>query len=186
MKAWLVRFGSLYVFNVVVLVIIGAVLPTVRVGWAAIWASLILTLATIWIKPALTGWFRRRAAKSAHERTRIGEASVQGGLVFLVELLIWIVVVWLSPVVVAGWFWGYLLPPLLLLLAWAIYAAVDDRIEGHAGALYDKATGSPVDASSPAGAVPSAPTVTAPKVERPARDPYEGLTAEQRKMLDEL
>jgi hypothetical protein len=179
MRNWVVRFASLYVFDVVVLVIVG-VLPSVRVGWAALWASLILTLATIWIRPGVTRWFRRRAARSAHERTRVGEALVQGVLVFVVALLIWLLVVWLSPVVVVGLFWGYVLPPLFLLLAWAIYAAIDQRIEGHASALYDKATGS-TDAVSPAVS-PSVLPGPAPR----SREANDGLTAEQRRMLDEL
>jgi hypothetical protein len=183
MKTWVVRFASLYVFDVIVLVIVGAVLPSVRVGWAALWASVILTAATIWIRPALTRWFRARAAKTARERTRIGEAVVQGVLVFVVALLIWLLVVWLSPVVVVGWFWGYVLPPLFLLVAWAIYAAIDHRLEGHAGELYDKAAGAKTEAiaAAPADAPPIAPPAA-----RAPRDPYAGLTAEQRKMLDEL
>jgi hypothetical protein len=179
MRNWVVRFASLYVFDVVVLLIVGAVLPTVRVGWAALWASVILSLATIWIRPGVTRWFRRRAAKSAHERTRVGEAVVQGILVFVVALLIWLLVVWLSPVVVVGLFWGYVLPPLFLLLAWAIYSAIDERVEGHAGRLYDTATGS-TDAVSPPAASPAA--VAEPR----RRDRNDGLTAEQRRMLDEL
>jgi hypothetical protein len=178
MKNWVVRFASLYVFDVVVLVIVGALLPSVRVGWAALWASVILTAATIWIRPGVTGWFRRRAAKSAHERTRVGEALVQGALVFVVALIIWLLVVWLSPVVVVGFFWGYVLPPLFLLLAWAIYSAIDHRIEGHAGALYDRATGS-TDAVSATDAPAAMP-------EPGKRDRNDGLTAEQRRMLDEL
>jgi hypothetical protein len=187
MKTWVVRFASLYVFDVIVLLIVGAVLPSVRVGWAALWASVILTAATVWIRPALTRWFRSRAAKTARERTRIGEAVVQAGLVFLVALVIWLLVVWLSPVVVVGWFWGYVLPPLFLLLAWAIYAAIVERIEGHAGELYDKASGAKTEAVTGASpdAASIAPTV-APPIGRAPRDPYAGLTAEQRKMLDEL
>ncbi len=182
MKAWLVRFASLYVFDVVVLLVVGWVLPSVRVGWAALWAAVILTALTIWIKPALTRFFRSRAAKSASERTKVGEAVVQGVLVFVVELLVWLVVVWLSGVAVRGFFWGYVLPPLLLLLAWAIYAAIDDRVEARAGELYDTATGRKKDAATPAApAAPAAPTSTAS-----TKIVDDGLTDEQRRMLDEL
>lgn len=179
MKTWVVRFASLYVFDVVVLVIVGAVLPSVRVGWAALWASVILTAATIWIRPGVTRWFRSRAAKTARERTRVGEAVVQGVLVFLVALLIWLLVVWLSPVVVFGWFWGYVLPPLFLLLAWALYSAIDERLEGHAGELYDRARGADTDAGSPA-------VTSAPEAAPRRRVVDDGLTDEQRRMLDEL
>lgn len=181
MKTWLVRFASLYVFDVVVLLVVGWVLPSVRVGWAALWAAVILTALTIWIKPAVTRFFRSRAAKSSRERTKVGEAVVQGVLVFVVELLVWIVVVWLSAVTVRGFFWGWVLPPLLLLLAWAIYSAIDDRVEARAGELYDKAAGGKKDAATPPAVGTTAPEPTPAK-----RDLYEGLTAEQRKMLDEL
>lgn len=184
MKTWLVRFASLYVFDVVVLLIVGWVLPTVRVGWAVLWASVILTALTIWIKPVLTNVFRSRAAKSATQRTKAGEVVVQAVLVFLVELIVWIAVVWLSGVTVHGFFWGYVLPPLLLLLAWAIYSVVDDRIEARAGELYDRATGAKTDAASPAVAGASGPA--SPEATAAKRDLDDGLTAEQRKMLDEL
>ena len=63
MKTWIVRFVSLYVFNVLVLLLIGLILPTVAVGWSALWGSVILTAATIWVKPAIGGWFRSLAAR---------------------------------------------------------------------------------------------------------------------------
>lgn len=181
MKAWLVRFVSLYVFNVVVLLLIGWLLPGVNVGWAALWASVILTAATIWLKPAVTKAFSGMAARSASERTKAGEKVVQFGIVFVVQLIIWVLVVWFSRVNVDGWFWGWALPPLALLLAWIIYDAVDDRVESHAGALYDRATRgrtTVTDASTPG--IPSPPSRVAQEELR------DGLTAEQRKMLDEL
>ena len=56
MKAWVVRFVSLYVFNVVVLLLIGLLTPA-HVGWAAIWAS---------VSPRR----RWRSVKSVTERMR--------------------------------------------------------------------------------------------------------------------
>lgn len=141
MKAWVVRFVSLYVFNVLVLLLIGALLPQVRVGWAALWASVILTAATIWLKPFVATLFRGAARRSASQRTALGEKLVQYGIVFLVELIVWVLVVVFSGVDVAGWFWGYVIPPILLLLAWVVYDIVDDRIERGTGDLYDRATG---------------------------------------------
>jgi hypothetical protein len=180
MRKWIVRFVSLYVFDVVVLLLMG-LLPGVRVGWAVLWASVILTAATLWLKPLISRMFRGMAAKSASQRTKAGEKLVQFGLVFVVELIIWILVVWLSGVRVSGFFWGWILPPIALLIAWIIYDAVDDRIEGRADAVYAKATGGTVrtdTASSPA--VPSA-TEQAGR-----RELQDGLTDEQRRMLDEL
>ncbi len=145
MKSWIVRFLSLYVFNVVVLLVIGMLLPSVGVGWAALWAGVILTAATIWLKPLITKLFTGSAAKSAGQRTRAGEKAVQYGIVFVVELIVWILVVIFSGVRVDGFFWGWALPPLLLLVAWVIYDRVDDKVEARTGALYDRATGRAAD-----------------------------------------
>lgn len=180
MKSWIVRFVSLYVFNVVVLLLIGALLSSVRVGWAALWASVILTAATIWLKPVITRMFASATRRSASQRTKVGEKIVQYVSVFAVELVVWLLVVLLSAVDVRGWFWGYLLPPLFLLVAWMVYDLVDDRIEARTGELYDRARGG--------GAAPRATAAPSPAADpRPARvEPDDGLTPEQRRMLDEL
>ena len=156
MKKWVVRFLSLLVFDVVVLLIIGWLTPA-RVGWSALWAGVILTALTIWIKPLIHRMFQSMAAKSAGQRTKVGEKVVQGVLVFLVALIVWILTVVFSGVSVGGWFWGYILPPVIILIGWAIYDAIDDRVEGHAGALYDKATGAKSVDAAPAGARSSTP-----------------------------
>jgi hypothetical protein len=181
MKKWVVRFLSLLVFDVVVLLVIGWLTPA-RVGWAALWAGVVLTALTIWIKPVIHKMFQSMAAGSAGQRTRVGEKVVQGALVFLVALIVWIATVLLSGISIGGWFWGYVLPPLIILIGWAVYDAVDDRVEAHAGALYDRATGGRTP-SAPAGAVtaPESPETTAAR-----RELHDGLTDEQRRMLDEL
>lgn len=177
MKKWIVKFASLLVFNIAVLLIIGWLTPA-RVGWAALWAGVILTAATIWIKPVLTKMFTSMTSKSAGQRTKAGEKTVEFVLVFVVAVIVWVLTVWLSGVS-AGNFWGYVLPPLILLLGWVIYDAIDDKVEGQAGQLYDKATGAPsVDA---AVAAPPSPATEAAQAEL-----KDGLTAEQRKMLDDL
>ena len=179
MKKWVVRFLSLLVFDVVVLLIIGWLTPA-RVGWAALWAGVILTALTIWIKPLIHRMFQSMASRSAGQRTKIGEKLVQGALVFLVALIVWIVTVVFSGVSVGGWFWGYVLPPVIILIGWAIYDAVDDKVEGHAGALYDKATGAKsVDA-------PTTATIVSLETANAQRELKDGLTDEQRRMLDEL
>lgn len=176
MKSWVVRFASLYVFNVVVLLLIGLLLPSVSVGWASLWAGVILTAATIWLKPFVTRLFTGAAKKSASRRTFVGEKLVQYGIVFVVELIVWILVVVFSGVDVRGWFWGYVIPPILLLLAWVVYDLVDDRVESRTGAIYDRATGRRVAPAASAAATPSAD----------AAETRDGLTPEQRRMLDEL
>jgi F0F1-type ATP synthase membrane subunit c/vacuolar-type H+-ATPase subunit K len=93
MKAWVVRFVSLYVFNVVVLLLIGLLTPAH--GWAAIWASVVLTLAELFVK-LLQGAFAKSAAKTAGERTRAGEALVQGLIVLAVAAIVWIITLLLT------------------------------------------------------------------------------------------
>ncbi|WP_243077124.1 hypothetical protein [Microbacterium sp. SS28] len=177
MKKWVVRFATLYVFNLAVLLLIDLLTPGVRVGWGVLWASVILTAAVIWLKPLISKWFGSMTAKSAHQRTKAGETLVQIGLVFVVELVVWIIVVALSGVTVHNWFFGYLVPPIFLLIAWAIYAAIDTRLEARADALYDQASTKlgkrPTDAAAP----PAADT---------RAEVQDGLTPEQRRMLDEL
>jgi len=182
MKAWIVRFASLYVFDVVVLIVIGILLPTVRVGWSVLWAALILTAATIWLKPLLARLLGGAAERSAQSRTRAGQTVVTYGTVFLVELIVWIVLVMLSGIRVGGFFWGWILPPLLLLVAWAVYDAIDDRLQRTAGDLYDRATG-----RGDAAVETSATGVTATSATTTVTvEPDDGLTPEQRRMLDEL
>jgi hypothetical protein len=181
MKKWVVRFLTLYVFNLAVLLIIDLLVAGVRVGWGVLWASVILTAAVIWVKPLLARWFTDMTAKSANQRTKAGETVVRFALVFFVELLVWILVVALSGVTVRNWVLGYLLPPVFLLIAWAIYAAIDNRLEERAGALYDRASagigGKSTDAATPA---------VSPEAQTARQELNDGLTAEQRKMLDDL
>jgi hypothetical protein len=178
MKKWVVRFCSLLVFNIVVLLIIGWLTPA-RVGWSALWAGIVLTVLVIWVKPLVSTWFRALAARSAAGRTKLGEKLVQGLLALAVALAVWILTVVLSGVQVAGWLWGFVLPPVILLVGWAVYDLVDDRVEAQASALYDKATGG---ASRPRddGAGDAAAAETG------RRELQDGLTDEQRRMLDDL
>ncbi|MGX1695580.1 hypothetical protein ACWIBQ_09405 [Microbacterium keratanolyticum] len=183
MKNRIVRAVSLYAFTVVVLLAIGLLMPQVSVGWHALWAGVVLTAAALLIKPLLTKIFRNAAAKSASDRTRVGEKVVQYVLVFLVELIIWVLTVIFSGVHVRGFFWGYVLPPLALLIAWIIYDAIDDRIEAKAGQLYDR-VGTSVRGASRPDASPSTPGAPTTKAAR--EELADGLTPEQRRLLDEL
>ena len=181
MKTWIVRFVSLYAFNVLVLWVIGLLLPTVSVGWSAFWASIILTAATIWVKPLISKAFSGAIKTSSGQRTAAGEKLVQYGSVLLVELIVWFLVVLLSGVNVRGWFWGYLLPPLILLVAWIIYDRIDDVVHAKTGQLYDRAEAG-IRGRGTATAGTSASTATS-EVRAELND---GLTPEQRRMLDEL
>ena len=184
MKKWVVRFLSLLVFNIVVLLIVGWLTPA-RVGWAALWAGIVMTALVIWIKPLVEKWFRSMAAKSANQRTKAGEKLVEFLLAFAVAFLVWIVTVVFTGVSIGGGifgaFWGWVIPPVILLIGWAIYGAIDDKVETHAGTLYDKATG-----SKAAGTDAAAPPIPSPEASAARRERNDGLTDEQRRMLDEL
>jgi hypothetical protein len=181
MKNGIVRFASLYVFNVAVLLLIGLLLRGVSVGWNALWAAIILTLAALFVKPTLRAAFRRSAAKSAAERSKTGEKVVQYALVYLVELIVWALTVWLSGVRASS-IWGYLIPPLLLLFGWMIYDQIDDRLRAKAGEVYDtvhaRIRGESKTAPSPGA---ENPQTAAGRAEL-----SDGLTPEQRRMLDDL
>lgn|GEM_PF-2863695 len=123
------RFASLYVFNVIVLLVIGWLTPA-RVGLHALWASVILTLATLFLKPLL-----KRAASSMSAG---GTKLVQYLAVFVVEFVIWMLTVWLSGVR-AGNIWGWVIPPLILLIGWVVYDQIDDVLTRKAGELSDAA-----------------------------------------------
>lgn len=171
------RFASLYVFNVVVLLVVGWLTPA-RVGLHALWASVILTLATLFLKPLL-----KRAATALSSS---GTKFVQYLAVFVVEFLIWALTVWLSGVR-AGNVWGWIVPPVILLVGWVVYDQVDDALSRKAGELYD-AAGARIAGSrssaSPAPSASSAPSSAATAAGRQELD--DGLTPEQRRMLDEL
>lgn len=183
MKGAIVRFAAMYVFTVVVLLVVGLLLPSVQVGWHALWAAVVLTLAAMLVKPLLTSAFRKGAAKQASTRTKTGERLVQYGIVFIVELLLWLLTVWLSGVRVQGWFWGYVLPPVILLIAWVVYDAIDDRVEAKAGEIYD-AAGATLRGG--AGAPAGTPAPETPETRAARTELNDGLTPEQRKMLDDL
>ncbi|WP_337004595.1 MULTISPECIES: hypothetical protein [unclassified Microbacterium] len=183
MKNGIVRFVALYVFNVAVLLLIGLLLPGASVGWNALWASVVLTLATLFVKPLLSRAFRKSAAKSAADRTKAGEKVVQYVLVYLVELIVWVLTVWLSGVRVSS-FWGFVLPPIALLTGWMIYDRIDDRLHAKVGEIYDSAQArvkSGAQSSAAASPAPETPETAAAREEL-----KDGLTAEQRRMLDEL
>lgn len=182
MRNWIVRVASLYVFTVVVLLVIGMLLPSVNVGWHALWGGVILTLAALAIRPVLRSAFRKSAEKSSAKRSRLGEKLLQYALVFLVELILWVLTVWLSGVRVRGWsILGYLLPPLILMFAWMIYDAIAERMEKTAGGLYDKA-----EARITGGEHRGTPAADSPAAATGRAELADGLTPEQRRMLDEL
>lgn len=144
MKKWIVRFIAMFLFNLIVLVLIGLILGHVDLGTFglnAIWASVVLTLATLLLKRAIHGLFTGKAEKSAHRRNKVGEWFLQFALVYGVALIIWLLVVALSGVEVDGVFWWWFLPPLILLAGWALYDVLAERVEARGSRIFDKAMG---------------------------------------------
>lgn len=140
MRKWIVRLGTLFVFNVVVLFIIGAAMDRVDLHFLAVLgAGLVLTLATVWIRPALSRMARSTASKQTAGSSRMVQWLVSALAVFLVAFAVWVLTVWLSDINVEGWLWGYLVPPLALLVAWFIYDLIADRLEARAAKVYDSA-----------------------------------------------
>ncbi|KJL26988.1 hypothetical protein RL72_00727 [Microbacterium azadirachtae] len=173
MKNLIVRFASLYVFDVVVLLVIGWLTPA-RVGLHALWAAVILTLAALFLKPLLT--------KAATSLSASGTKFVQYLAVFAVELVVWILTVWLSGVT-AGNVWGWILPPVILLIGWVVYDQVDDALSRKAGELYD-AAGARISGSRSGSRDAGAASTASTSEARTELD--DGLTPEQRRMFDEL
>lgn len=180
MKNGIVRFAALYVWNVAVLMLIGLLFRSVSVGLHALWAAVVLTLAALFVKPALGTAFRRSAAKSSAQRTGVGEKVVQYALVYLVELILWVGTVLLSGVSARG-FAGFALPPLILLVGWVIYDLVDDRLRAKAGDVYDAVQTRMSGRPSAAASAPDSPATAEAR-----RELNDGLTPEQRRMFDEL
>lgn len=177
MKSWIVRFASLYVFNIVVLLLIGLLTPA-RVGFAVIWAAVVMTLAELFVKPLIHKAFSGAAAKSTAQRTRVGEALVQGLIVLAIAAIVWVLTLVLSGADAGGsWFWAWIVPPVIILIGWFVYSRIDDRLHERAASIYDRATSR--RAAAPGAAAPAAPA----EARREARD---GLTPEQRRLLDEL
>ncbi|WP_040166612.1 hypothetical protein [Microbacterium gorillae] len=187
MKTWIVRFVSLYVFDVLVLLVIGWTMPAVRVGWHALWAAVILTAATVWVKPAIGGWFRSLAERGGSTRSTGARKVTEYAIVFVVALVVWVLTVLLSGVDVRGWFWGYILPPVILLIAWLIYDVIDDAVEKRTGEVYDRAAARLGGAGSTPAATSEQPTPQQRTAQAEGRrELNDGLTDEERKMFDDL
>lgn len=182
MKAFIVRFVSLYLFNLVVLLLIGLLLSSVSVGLSALWASLILTLATMWVRPLVRSMLQRKASRTVDRRTKVGESLTQLGIVLLVALVVWVGVVLLSGVGVRGFFWWWVLPPVVLTIAWTIWDAIAERVQARGAALYERAMGGPAVPAMP----DDSPQPESPQTREGREELKDGLTEEQRRLLDEL
>ncbi|HCX84339.1 MAG TPA: hypothetical protein DHV14_04200 [Micrococcales bacterium] len=139
-KRWVVRLVALTLFNIAVVLAIVLIVPQVTGGLLAmIGAGIVLALATVWIRPALSRYATRKAQAGAPRRSPGTQRLVAALAVFLVAAVIWVLTVLLTDIDVHGWFWGYVVPPLVLLVAWWIYAQVVDSLEAKVASAYDAA-----------------------------------------------
>lgn len=131
MRRWIVRLIALYLFDLIVLVLIGLITTRVQVPFPAVlWAALILAFATMWVKPAVHGALRSLVKREGDRtRSKFAEFVVQAVIVYAVALAVWVVVVWLTNVRTEGFLSAYLLPPIALLLAWGAYSLISGAVE---------------------------------------------------------
>lgn len=140
MKRWVVRVGTAFVFNILVLLVVVWLVSAVHGSWSVLWASLVFTLATLFLKP-----FFHRFFLAQGERLRDNKAAWLKGKVltylvsYVVALVIWILTVVFSGIHVTGLFWGWVAPPIIVLVGWIVYDQLDDVLEARAGDLYDAA-----------------------------------------------
>lgn len=176
MRDGIIRFVSLFVFNAAVLLLIGFLTPA-RVGFGALWAALVMTVLVLFVKPLVSRWFQSMAAKSRDERTSAGEYLVQTFLVLVVAWIVWVLTVLFSGVDTRGsWFWAFVLPPVFIAIGWFVYSKIADRVHERAGAIYDRIERRTGDAAPAAS----------PETAQARAELDDGLTPEQRRMLDEL
>ncbi|WP_223170848.1 hypothetical protein [Microbacterium sp. NIBRBAC000506063] len=172
------RFACLFIFNAGVLLLIGFLTPA-SVGFSALWAAVVMTVLVLFVKPLVHKWFTSLSAKSRPERTSAGEGLVQLLVVLAVAWVVWVLTVIFSGIRAPGWLWAYALPPIIIAIGWVVYAKIVDRFEAKAGEIYDsidqKAARSASGSSAPSAATDAA-----------RAEANDGLTPEQRKMLDEL
>ncbi len=178
MRTWIIRFASLFVFNIAVLLVIGIFTPA-KVGWSVIWASLVMTALVLFVKPLAERWAQTEAEKTRPHRSRTGEQFIQLLIVFALAGAVWVATLIFSGVNAGdSWFWSFVLPPIIIGAGWFVYAKVSDRIEAKAGELYDR-----VD---PARGTPATTTVPSAAEHLGRAELADELTPEQRALLEDL
>lgn len=138
MRNWIVRIGAAFVFNILLLLVIIWVTPGVHGAWGVLWASLVFTLATLFLKPVFAQVVGAQGKKLEGRTTWLKGKTLVYLVSYVVALLIWIVTVALSGVSLHS-FWAWVLPPLLVLLGWVVYDQLDDAFERKAVEVYDAA-----------------------------------------------
>lgn len=131
MKTWGVRIVIALVFNAITLWV-ASVLPGVRLGAGFLWAVLVFTAATLFIKPLIASLFRRDGRGLQARGTRLaGKAlTVVAGLLATFAILI-LTSIFSNGFNISG-IAGWLLATVVIWLASLIYDFVDDGLESRA------------------------------------------------------
>lgn len=134
-RAWVIRVLALLIFNVGAMLVILVLPGSQGLGFGnVLWGAIVLTLLSLFIKPALTKWFSD-AAGNLSLGARLGAKAVSYLVLYLVALAIWVLIVLFSPIGFGGGLSAIIVPPLLLLLAWFVYDLVDDALEAWVARL---------------------------------------------------
>ncbi|WP_223693568.1 phage holin family protein [Leifsonia poae] len=140
MRKWVLLVGVAFVINLILLLVVVLLLPQVKGGIGVLWAAIVLTAATVLIKPALTTFLTNRGTRLQSRASWLRGKT----LTYLVDLVVTFAVFWIAVVFSSvritsfwGWFWG----TLILWAGFIVYDLFEDRIRKRAGDLYDRATG---------------------------------------------
>lgn len=138
-RNWVIRLVSLYIFSFAAFLVMGLVNYSFRIGFFQLfWAALIFTLATIFVKPVVSAFAQKTAEGLKQGKTSTASRVIEYLAVYVVAVVIWMLVSWLTRLHNAHW-WDFFIAPLFLLVAWFIYDMVDEAIQRTVAKGYDAA-----------------------------------------------
>lgn len=139
-RNWVIRLVSLYIFSFVAFLLLGFINSSFSNGFFHLfWSALIFTLATVFVKPIVSSFAQKTAEGLKQGKTSTAARVIEYVAVFAVALVIWLILSVLGAAQNPHWF-SWILSPVLLLVAWAIYDVVDEKIEAQVAKGYDAAT----------------------------------------------
>ncbi len=138
-RTWTIRLVSLYIFSYLAFLVMGLFSTAFRIGpLSALWAALIFTLATVFVKPIVESFARKTAEGLKAGQSSTAAKIIEYVAVYAVAVVIWIIISMLSSLSTHN-FWNLLTAPLFLLVAWVLYSILDDTIEKYVAKGYDAA-----------------------------------------------
>ncbi|MGO4589273.1 hypothetical protein [Paenarthrobacter sp. 2TAF44] len=134
MKSLAVRIAIALVFNAITLWV-ASVLPGVRLGAGFLWAVVVFTVATLFVKPLILALFHRRHEQRADRRTWILSKALTVAAGLLATLAILLVTSIFSNGFTINGIFGWIGATVVIWLASFIYDFVDDGLEAKAHEL---------------------------------------------------